>query len=115
MRVGRELGGSMAPGWTRLTLAAFTALSGAFLINVFYLQPIGARGPIAVGGAGPQGSAGEAASAWSLQLASRGETNAINGSSETGSGHRVELTRAIQRELRAKGYDAGAVDGAAGL
>src|SRR5262245_6845088 len=105
----------MAPVSTRLTLAAFMALSSALLVNVFYLQPARMRGPVvAADGAVQQGASEEPAAAWSLQLASRGETNAINRPSE-GGGDRVELTRAIQRELKAKGYDAGAVDGVPGL
>jgi peptidoglycan hydrolase-like protein with peptidoglycan-binding domain len=105
----------MTPGSIRLTLATFVALSCAFLVNVFYLQPTGIGRTIAPDRAVTQGGSGEPAAAWSLQLASRGETNAINSSSERGSGDRIELTRAIQRELKAKGYDAGAVDGVAGL
>lgn len=115
MRVGHKLGRWMTPGSIRLTLVAFVALSCAFLANVFYLQPAGTGRNLASGGAAPQGGAGEPAAAWSLQLASRGETNAINAPGERGADDRVELTRAIQRELKAKGYDAGAVDGVAGL
>ena len=44
MRAGAcELGREMAPGWVRLALAAFVALSGAFVINIFFLQPITRR------------------------------------------------------------------------
>jgi peptidoglycan hydrolase-like protein with peptidoglycan-binding domain len=107
----------MAPGWVRLALAAFVALSGAFVVNVFFLQQTGTgSGTVAGAAAGARGiSNREPAAAWSLQLASRGETQAINAGLEQASGDSIELTRAVQRELKSKGYDVGAVDGVAGL
>jgi len=108
----------MTPGWVRLALAAFVALSGAFVINVFFLQPAGVgRPPLAGFGAAPRGSGdGAPAAAWSLQLASRGETQTVGAGLEPASGgDNVELTRAVQRELKSKGYETGAVDGIPGL
>jgi len=107
----------MTPGWVRLALAVFVALSGAFVVNIFLLQPTGmGRGAAAGSAAGSQGVGNRApAAAWSLQLASRGETQRINAGLEPASGDSIELTRAVQRELKAKGYETGAVDGVAGL
>jgi peptidoglycan hydrolase-like protein with peptidoglycan-binding domain len=108
----------MTPGWIRLALAAFAALSGAFVINIFLLQPAGVGSRENVIGAAPSPGIGNRApaAAWSLQLASRGETQAINAGLEPASGgDSIELTRAVQRELKAKGYETGAVDGVAGL
>ncbi len=107
----------MTPGWVRLALAVFVALSGAFAINIFFLQPAGmGRASVAGLGAGSRAAGdGASTSAWSLQLASRGETQAINAGLEPASGDSIELTRAVQRELKAKGYETGAVDGVAGL
>lgn len=118
MRAGAcELGREMTPGWVRLALAAFVALSGAFVINIFFLQPTGmGKASVAGLGTGSRGTGNrEPAAAWSLQLASRGETQAINAGLEAPSGDSIELTRAVQRELKAKGYETGVVDGVAGL
>lgn len=108
----------MTPGWVRLALAVFVALSGAFAVNIFLLQPagMGSRGNVAGAAPGSPGIGNRPpAAAWSLQLASRGETQAINAGSQPASGDSIELTRAVQRELKAKGYESGAVDGVAGL
>jgi peptidoglycan hydrolase-like protein with peptidoglycan-binding domain len=106
----------------KLSLAAFVVLTGGLATNVLVLQPPG-RG--AGSGATAQLGPGEGSGAWVEQLSLR--TAGITPASETPSqaageiprvtdpGDTVELTRAIQRELKAKGYETGAVDGVAGL
>jgi peptidoglycan hydrolase-like protein with peptidoglycan-binding domain len=92
-----------------LGLAAFAVLTGALVINLLVLQPPG-RGL----GTSPEarinelnGTAMKTASAAPAPTAGRpGEVMADQDGSS-------ELTRAIQRELAAKGYETGAVDGIA--
>lgn len=96
----------MTPYWVRPGIAAFVLLSGGLAANLLYLQPA-ARTVAGAGGQGP-------IPAWSLQLTT-GSTGPARPQTREGGGDRAELTRAVQRELRAKGYEAGAVDGMAGL
>ncbi len=96
----------MTPYWVRPGLAAFALLSGGLAANLLYFQQ-GTRTVAVVGGEGP-------IPAWSLQLTT-GSTGPARPEAREGGGDRAELTRAIQRELRAKGYEAGTVDGVAGL
>jgi peptidoglycan hydrolase-like protein with peptidoglycan-binding domain len=94
----------MTPRWKRWALAAFLALSGAFVANVFVLQPV-TPSRIRTHADGP-------AAAWSAQWA----TNAVPAALQKDDpGDRAELTRAIQRELQARGYETGAVDGVPGF
>lgn len=113
----------MTPFAVRFSFLAFALLFGAMAANIFVLQP-----PREIAGAGrPDAAAGEAL-AWrepsgSLPAATGSspqsgayvppvETSAVG--PVTGA-NRSDLTRAIQRELKAKGYEAGAVDGVPGL
>lgn len=112
----------MTPFAARFAFLVFAVLAGAMATNIFVFQPPGrqlasldaARSGTSVGGAG-----------WSAQQPSsnatvdRGvivqplETGAVKPLPETAD--RSDLTRAIQRELKAKGYETGAVDGVLGL
>ena len=92
----------MTPYWVRPGLAAFALLCGGLAANLLYLQQ------------GTRTVAQGPAPAWSLQLTT-GSTGPARTEEREGGGDRTELTRAIQRELRAKGYEAGTVDGVAGL
>jgi peptidoglycan hydrolase-like protein with peptidoglycan-binding domain len=105
----------------KLSLAAFVVLTGALATNVLVLQPPGRGAGMA------QVGQGTATCAWVDQLTLRtagisnttAETPTAPDAPVTGggsnSGDTVELTRAIQRELKVKGYETGAVDGVAGI
>jgi peptidoglycan hydrolase-like protein with peptidoglycan-binding domain len=106
----------MTSRWIRTALAAFLVLSGALAANLFFLQPpsngsrLGATAPLSGEGEKSAGAAG----AWSLELATRAADPA-GASSWQNRGASAELTRAVQRELQAKGYETGTVDGVPGL
>ncbi|HKZ95745.1 MAG TPA: peptidoglycan-binding domain-containing protein [Hyphomicrobiaceae bacterium] len=93
----------MSPRWIRSGLAVFFMLCGAFGVNLLLRQPSSL-------------STGSVPSATGrLQAGTRDGRSAFDpGSTET-SVDTVELTRAIQRELRAKGHETGPADGTAGL
>jgi len=99
----------MTPLRARLGLAAFAVLTGGLVINLHVLQPPG-RGL----GTSPEarinelnGTEMKTASAAPASTSGRpGEVMADRDGSS-------ELTRAIQRELAAKGYETGGVDGIA--
>ncbi|HML44129.1 MAG: peptidoglycan-binding protein [Hyphomicrobium zavarzinii] len=118
----------MTPFAVRLTLLTFAVLSGAMATNIFVFQPPGRQ--IAGIDAARQGTS--VGDGWSSQPpaisglsrpdAAAGERGATVPPIETGAVKpipetvdRSDLTRAIQRELKAKGYEAGAVDGVIGL
>lgn len=111
----------MTPTAVRLGLLAFTVLTGALATNVFILQPPhrhiaghdAARqaAPQATAAAGRPAAPAAAPSAAVPPLAI--ETGAVEPLADTRD--RSDLTRAIQRELKAKGYETGAVDGVPGL
>lgn len=108
----------MTPFAARFSFLLFALLTGAMAANIFMLQP-----PPELAGAVRPSASGEAV-AWSAGAGpdapqSPGgarvpplETSAVRPVEGT---NRSELTRAIQRELKAKGYEAGAVDGVVGL
>lgn len=104
----------MTPGGTRLALSAFVLLSSGLLANLFMLQAPG-RGtpwsPITQTGSTDRTEPAPAV-AWSHQLAGNGGDPA---KAAPLAGDSAELTRAVQRELNARGYDTGVVDGVAGL
>lgn len=112
----------MTPTAVRLGLFAFAVLTGALATNIFILQPphrqiagleSGGRGPNAGGAAAtPDASASSAREAAHVPPLAI-ETGAVEPLSENED--TAELTRAIQRELKAKGYETGAVDGIVGL
>lgn len=89
----------------RLGLAAFVVLSGALATNVFILQPPGRGLTLEARLNELNGTSISTATAPTSanEPNRREEKPAATGSSE--------LTRAIQRELKAKGYQTGAVDG----
>ena len=88
----------MTPLRLQLGLAAFAALSGAVLINMFYLQP-GLRTAHVELGPSPE--------AQSMRLLTAAPISAAQETSAT--------TRAIQRELDSRGYGCGAADGVISL
>lgn len=97
---------TLSPHRVRPAIAVFVALTGALAANIFYMQP-GARSLAGLGEHGP-------VPAWSLQLAT-GSTSRPAALDGEGPVDRAEVTRAVQRELNVQGYEAGAVDGIAGL
>jgi peptidoglycan hydrolase-like protein with peptidoglycan-binding domain len=101
----------MTPRVARFGLLAFVLLTGALATNMFVLQPPvrlarGFDAPASSQVPGPD-AAGAGAVVEPL------ETGTLKPPGQTSD--RSDLTRAIQRELKAKGYEAGAVDGVAGL
>jgi peptidoglycan hydrolase-like protein with peptidoglycan-binding domain len=101
----------MTPGVARFGLLTFALLTGALATNMFVLQPPvrlarGFDAPASSQVPGPD-AAGAGAVVEPL------ETGTLKPPGQTSD--RSDLTRAIQRELKAKGYEAGAVDGVAGL
>lgn len=112
----------MTPNAVRLGLLTFAVLAGAFTTNIFVLQPPvrqlagrdAASGLASVGGEGWVNRAAPApVAAGPAAVVPPIETGAVKPLPE--SADRSDLTRAIQRELKAKGYETGAVDGVAGL
>lgn len=108
----------MTPLTVRFSFLLFAVLTGAMLTNLFVLQPPSAR-LAKYNGSGGQAAPG-APSATGAQTAEVRpaivppiETGAVKALPETAD--QADLTRAIQRELKAKGYETGAVDGVAGL
>jgi len=101
----------MTPNVARFGLLSFAILTGALATNMFVLQPPGrqARGldatRLASGDGGPGGVRSE-----SVVPLETGTLKPL-----TGAADRSDLIRAIQRELKAKGYEAGAIDGVTGL
>jgi peptidoglycan hydrolase-like protein with peptidoglycan-binding domain len=106
-------GPMMTPNALRFGLLSFVVLTGALATNVFVLQP-----PV-------RPMAGLATTGTSTSVAESGipsgrgviveplETGTLKPAAEAGD--RTSLTRAIQRELKGKGYETGAIDGVAGL
>lgn len=110
----------MTPSVVRFAFLLFALLWGAMAANIFVLQPPARQ----LAATGPAPDAAAVGAGWARRdpvptAAGRGavvppiETSAVRPVPETGD--RAELIRAIQRELKAKGYEAGAVDGVAGL
>jgi peptidoglycan hydrolase-like protein with peptidoglycan-binding domain len=111
---------AMSPSAVRFAFLTFALLTGAMTANIFVFQPP-ARQLAAVG------SARDAVPGWSGALAPAREGGGAKPGAvvlpiETGTvkplpeaADRSDLVRAIQRELKAKGYETGAVDGVPGL
>jgi len=106
----------MTPNAARFAFLTFAMLTGAMGVNLFVFQP-----PLRQSA---DASRASASPAWRepSQAALPGGRDAIVPPLETGAvkpmpdaQDRVDLTRAIQRELKAKGYETGAVDGVPGL
>jgi peptidoglycan hydrolase-like protein with peptidoglycan-binding domain len=113
----------MTPFAVRFTLATFVLLTGAMTVNIFVFQPPG-RQAAALDSARRGTSVGDGWSSQTAQVAvpGPGERSAVVPPLETGAVRpipetvdRSDLTKAIQRELKAKGYETGAVDGVTGL
>lgn len=112
----------MTPTAVRLGVLAFTLLTGALATNMLILQPPGrqlagletGRQPAAVAEtARPPRPARPATAPNAVVPPLAIETGAVKPLAETTDN--ADLTRAIQRELKAKGYETGAVDGVPGL
>lgn len=121
----------MSPSAVRFAFLTFVLLTGAMMTNVFVFQPP-ARQFAALTPA-PSHNPAREASGWSARHAASPdaanpdrasgtaptatvpplETGAVRPLPETAD--RSDLVRAVQRELKAKGYETGAVDGVAGL
>lgn len=100
----------MTPNALRFGLLSFVALTGALATNVFVFQPpVRPMAGLAMTG----GPAADRSSVGRAVLVPPLETGTLKPIAEAGD--RASLTRAIQRELKAKGYETGAVDGVAGL
>jgi peptidoglycan hydrolase-like protein with peptidoglycan-binding domain len=116
----------MTPSAVRFALLTFAVLTGAMVTNIFVLQPPSRQ----LAGLAPRGDGTSAGSDWSTRngpvpagtqrsaarrdpVVPRLETGAVRPLPETTD--RTDLVRAVQRELKAKGYETGAVDGVAGL
>lgn len=98
----------MTPLLLRLGLFSFAVLSSAVLVNVFYLQPVsGVRGA-------PAGEAGLTGAQVAMTVPVKDEQ--VFAAPAVGGGPSVEITRAVQRELQARGYAAGGGgEGSAGV
>lgn len=116
----------MSPTAVRFAFLTFALLTVAMATNIFVLQPpsrLAAVAPMRDGAPaaalgwtsrhGPASSGRDAASGTSEAVVPPLETGAVKPLPETA--ERSDLVKAIQRELKAKGYETGAVDGVAGL
>jgi peptidoglycan hydrolase-like protein with peptidoglycan-binding domain len=114
----------MTPSAVRFAFLAFVLLTGAMATNIFVFQPPARQ----LAGIAPSARGGPAdASGWVSRERAPADRaapapGAVVGPIETGAvkplpetADRSDLVRAIQRELKAKGYETGAVDGVAGL
>lgn len=117
----------MSPAVVRFAFLTFALLSGAMATNIFVLQPPSRQ----LASAAPaRDHASDAMAGWTAPAASApSESKMVSARKdtvvprlETGAVHplpntadRSDLVRAIQRELKAKGYETGAVDGVPGL
>ncbi len=101
----------MLSGRVKLQLVAFLLLSGGVAANLFFLQPHARRGqnlgrmasvePIGFGDTGSIGRADAVERVDLTQIAIPKDAD--------------DVTRAVQRELQARGYETGGSDGVAGL
>lgn len=102
----------------KLGLAAFAALGAVALVNITMLQPnagrVGVSRPAVQSAAKPLLAApGEARSG--LRSAPAAETPTAKAAPAPAPSATADVTRAIQRELKDRGYDAGTPDGQPGL
>ncbi len=97
----------MTPRRLQMGLLGFALLSSAVLVNVFYLQPVlGARGARVNVGPSPEAAAAVARPVKEEQPISIPAVEPAQS---------VELTRAVQRELRSRGYMTGTDEGVVSL
>lgn len=113
----------MTPSAVRFAFLAFVLLTGAMATNIFVLQPPARQ----LAGVAPENRAPASPTGWSSRhdaapapgrtgpaaVVRPIETGAVKPLPETADSS--DLVRAIQRELKAKGYETGAADGVAGL
>lgn len=127
------MGCMMSPRWLRPGLVSFLVLCTTFAGNLFLMQPPSktyAPKRVEFGRAAPPASERPvAAEPSAISTASLPETPPAEPLSlapspsqikalaliDAADGNSAELTRAVQRELQAKGYDTGSADGVAGL
>jgi peptidoglycan hydrolase-like protein with peptidoglycan-binding domain len=113
----------MTPFAVRLTLLTFVLLTGAMATNMFVFQPPGRQtAALDTSRRGTGVADGWSGAPAQVSVPGPGERTAVVPPIETGAvkplpeiADRSDLTKAIQRELKAKGYEAGAVDGVIGL
>jgi peptidoglycan hydrolase-like protein with peptidoglycan-binding domain len=115
----------MSVGWFRCALALFCGLTIVLAGNLMIGQPISGRAslmqsaPAQISGTlTNEDAVGQPSDGGRLHVAAPIVTSALEPSSlgsRTSASGLVELTRAIQRELQARGYEAGASDGVAGI
>lgn len=114
----------MTPSTVRFAFVSFVLLTGAMVTNIFVFQPPARQfARVAPDAHGPSDAAGWAARQAAPDTAGAStnpgatvapiETGAVRPMPVTTD--RSDLVRAVQRELKAKGYETGAVDGVAGL
>lgn len=97
----------MTPLRLQMGLLSFAVMSGAVLVNVFYLQPVsGARGARVEIGPMPEARA-------AVMRPVKDERAAPVAAVQTG--QTAEVTRAIQRELQSRGYTTGTDEGVVSL
>lgn len=114
----------MAPSAVRFVFLVFALLSGAMAANIFVFQPPSRQ----LAGLGSSPAAPMAAQGWTSDRPQPApvisstrkeaavppiETGAVRPVPETA--NRSDLVRAVQRELKGKGYEVGAIDGVPGL
>ncbi|WP_072392116.1 peptidoglycan-binding domain-containing protein [Hyphomicrobium sp. CS1GBMeth3] len=111
----------MTPSTVRFAFVAFVLLTGAMVTNIFVFQPPARQ----FARVAPDTHTSTDAAGWSARQAapaSGAPAGSMVAPIETGAvkpmpvtTDRSDLVRAVQRELKAKGYETGAVDGVAGL
>jgi peptidoglycan hydrolase-like protein with peptidoglycan-binding domain len=115
----------MSPRGFRITVILFLLLSGGMAANLMLFQPTNGRGVVA-GARVPSPFETSALKAEETSTKLRGEVlpqnvlrvtapDLVTGPAEVKPKENAETIRAIQRELQARGYDAGNPDGMAGL
>lgn len=116
----------MSPSAVRFAFVSFALLTGAMATNIFVLQP-----PSRLASLPPARDAGSgSATGWSARSntpstateAAAAKPGSVVPPLETGGlrpiaeiANRSDLVKAVQRELKAKGYETGTVDGVPGL
>jgi peptidoglycan hydrolase-like protein with peptidoglycan-binding domain len=101
----------------RILFLAFFGLTGTIIYNALYLQEHGPRGAGTPAATTAQKTAGEPEVSLRIESVGKSEANAPPVSTDlppldSESGESRLVVRAVQRELAARGYDVGPVDGA---
>jgi peptidoglycan hydrolase-like protein with peptidoglycan-binding domain len=113
----------MPAGRVKLQLVAFLILSGGVAVNIFLMQPAARERMARAVPPLSEARVAQAARVFTGDTGSIERSGTVNRSdlADIGTGaiavipkDQVELTRAVQRELQARGYETGAADGVAG-